>query len=59
MPPHRFASENKKMLYVVHEFKSKFNGETKSQYHEIIDKITQNILDQKIVEECVKSIRVN
>ena len=49
MPPHKFAVQNKKMLYIVHEFKRKYTEETKSQFTETIDKITQNIMDKLIV----------
>ena len=31
----------------------------KSQFTEIVDKITQNILDKKIVEENIQAIRIN
>lgn len=59
MPPHRYAAENKKMLYIVHEFKSKYKEENKNQFTSIIDKITQNIMDKSIVEESIKSIRIS
>ena len=59
MPPHKFVTDNKKMLYIIHEFKNKYTEETKSQFTETIDKITQNIMDKNIVEDCVKSIKIS
>ena len=49
MPPHRFSSQNNKLYCIVHEFKSKFTQEVKSQLTEVVEWITQNILDKKIV----------
>lgn len=60
MPPHKYACEDKKYLYVVHEFKNKANSEeVKSESVNKIEKIVQNILDKNIVTETVASIRIN
>lgn len=60
MPPHRYSHENKRLLYVVHELKSKANSsEIKTESINKIEKLVQNILDKTIVTETVAGIKIN
>ena len=59
MPPCKIITEGNKSTFAVYEFPAIEPSAVKQEHKDLVDKITTNIMDETIVREAVKNIKIS
>ena len=59
MPPCKHSVEGDKAIFAVYEFPVVEKEAVKQEYKDLVEKITSNIMDETIVREAIKTMKIS
>lgn len=59
IPPVKYATDRSFSLYEIYEFPVINHESVSKEFTSLIDKIITNIMDEKIIDECMKNMKIS